>query len=436
MPLVVTSPAVGIALLLGALVILGTWPAMMDICTLYKRNDIHIFLDYATGDFAFAVIAALTLGSLGAASPDNPTFFTQLGDMGRNWPSVISTLAGGALLMFGNLTLQIALTMGTSLGVILPIQGALCVIISTTINYSLSPENNDATLLFSGMFFFLLAIVLSSLAEVKYKGYLRRMSREHPKGIAVRRAERKAQHDSAGPASDGEDEEVESASETDSVSSGNEDATEASLADITGDTDAELVEQAVEKRASVQSNKVMKGLLVASSGGVAFGFFSPLFNIGVNDHFHWLPEGTVHLTGWTANFFFALSFWFWAHVTGVARMSGGPKPTDFGAYVKDGNKRGLAFATGVVCGLGNTLQFLGGMAAGFATCDVVQAFPLVGILWGMLLFGEFRKGPVGVKVLLVCVYIVYIVAVSLLALSVEEEDMPAAEAEGIPLTGE
>merc|ERR1711879_655512 len=90
-------------------------------------------------------------------------------------------------------------------------------------------------------------------------------------------------------------------------------------------------------------------------------------------------------------------------------------------YIKDHSKRGLAFATGLVCGAGNSLQFLGGMAAGFATCDMVQAFPLVGIIWGMLLFGEFRKAPRRVKLMLVLVYIVYILAVSFLALSVEEQ---------------
>lgn len=387
-------------MLLSALVILGTWPAMMDICTLYKRNDIHIFLDYATGDFVFAVLAAVTLGSIGASSRDNPTFFTQLGDIGNNWPSVLSALGGGALLMFGNLTLQIALTMGTSLGVILPIQGALCVIISTTINYALDPAMNDASLLFTGMGFFLLAIVISSYAEIQYKAYLKREDMEHPKGVATRRAERSRKAAEEG-----------SSSETESESSDEA---------IDFETDAEQMEARVTYRATMnaKSNQVVKGLLVAASGGLAFGFFSPLFNIGVNDHFEWLKPGTVKLSGWTANFYFALSFTFWAHVTGIARMKG--SGTDCKSYVNDNSKRALAFATGVVCGLGNTLQFLGGMAAGFATCDVVQAFPLVGIIWGMLLFGEFRKGPIRVKVTLVFVYIVYILAVAFLALSVNE----------------
>merc|ERR1712228_1107186 len=157
--------------------------------------------------------------------------------------------------------------------------------------------------------------------------------------------------------------------------------------------DEQIVEMMSTKRATKKSRQVSLGLLIAGSGGFAFGFFSPLFNIGVNDQFDWLPEGTVHLTGWTANFYFAVSFWFWAHVINVARMGTGPHKTDCNSYMKDNNKRSLAFATGLLCGLGNMLQFLGGMAAGFATCDMVQAFPLVGIGWGIMLFGEFRKAP-------------------------------------------
>merc|ERR1711920_488895 len=154
--------------------------------------------------------------------------------------------------------------------------------------------------------------------------------------------------------------------------SSSESESESSVETIDFETDAEQMEARVTYRATMnaKSNKVVKGLLVAASGGLAFGFFSPLFNIGVNDHFEWLKPGTVKLSGWTANFYFALSFTFWAHVTGIARMKG--SGTDCKSYVNDSSKRALAFATGVVCGLGNTLQFLGGMAAGFATCDVVQ----------------------------------------------------------------
>ena len=79
--------------------------------------------------------------------------------------------------------------------------------------------------------------------------------------------------------------------------------------------------------------------------------------------------------------------------------------TSFRSYCTDNDHRCLALATGLVCGLGNTLQFLGGMATSFAVCGVARAFPLISIVWGVVLFGEFRKARRSVKILLVLMYI-------------------------------
>ena len=44
----------------------------------------------------------------------------------------------------------------------------------------------------------------------------------------------------------------------------------------------------------------VRGLLVSAAGGLCFGFFSPLFNIAVNDEFGWRPGGRAGgLTVWT-----------------------------------------------------------------------------------------------------------------------------------------
>ncbi|GAB2214493.1 hypothetical protein Drorol1_Dr00018844 [Drosera rotundifolia] len=65
--------------------------------------------------------------------------------------------------------------------------------------------------------------------------------------------------------------------------------------------------------------------------------------------------------------------------------------SSFKAYLNDWNGRGLALLTGVLCGFGNDLQFMGGQAAGYAAADSVKALPLVSTFWGILLFGEYRK---------------------------------------------
>ena len=55
---------------------------------------------------------------------------------------------------------------------------------------------------------------------------------------------------------------------------------------------------------------------------------------------------------------------------------------------------------------------------GFATADLVQAFPLVSTVWDVLLFGEFHSAGVAVVVSLVGMYGTYITAIGFLMASV------------------
>ena len=57
------------------------------------------------------------------------------------------------------------------------------------------------------------------------------------------------------------------------------------------------------------------------------------------------------------------------------------------------------------------------LAAGFAAADLVQAFPLVGTLWGVWCFRDFHRASPRVIGLLASMYALYIAAVTLLALS-------------------
>ena len=68
--------------------------------------------------------------------------------------------------------------------------------------------------------------------------------------------------------------------------------------------------------------------------------------------------------------------------------------------------------------MGNGAQFLGGSLAGFAAADLVQAYPLVGTVWGIGCFGEFRAASRRVYCLLGGMYVAFIAAIFLLALSV------------------
>jgi hypothetical protein len=460
MALVEKSLIAGVCFLFSSLFFLSTWPAMFNYCSLWKRNDIHIFLDCASGYVALTVLVALTLGMAG----DSPTFLEQISDIGNNWPCVLTSLLGGALLMAGNLSMQIALSMGVSLSVVLPIQSCAFEMISTTLNYFLAPEENDASILFAGLIFFIVAIVTSAGGEIRYKRSFAENGKFLPKGILQRHVEKRmAAKDGAVDSSHPDPEKAMQA--TPQISTHSRPTTPGSCVaggtprHVTGQvslkftasssepttpsacvaggtphsrcTSREFTEslpKSIEDAGTVSKpdvpegsgDRVVAGLLVALAGGVSFGFFAPLFNISVNDQFGWLKDDAPPLTGLTANFYFALSFWIFAHVTSIPRMT--ESNTSLRSYLMDNDHRWLAVASGLFCGLGNTFQFLGGMATSFAVCGVARAFPLISIFWGMALFGEFRQATKGVKALVVIMYIAYLAATTLMMLSIKIDD--------------
>ncbi len=67
-----------IALMIVALVFLGTWPALLNLLERRGRNPVHTYLDYSLTNFLVAVLIALTLGQIGAPKTGEPNFTTQL----------------------------------------------------------------------------------------------------------------------------------------------------------------------------------------------------------------------------------------------------------------------------------------------------------------------------------------------------------------------
>ena len=96
---------------------------------------------------------------------------------------------------------------------------------------------------------------------------------------------------------------------------------------------------------------------------------------------------------------------------------GQPK-SSWSAYIKDhGILSFYGFLSGVCVSAANILQFLGGQAAGYAASDLVQANPIVATIWGIAFFKEYRKSSKAGYTCLVAMYLLYIAAVVLLAVS-------------------
>lgn len=75
---VVEDKGGAIALMLAALLFLGTWPAVLTLLERRGRLPQHTYLDYSITNLLAAVLIALTFGQIGDSKPDMPNFLTQL----------------------------------------------------------------------------------------------------------------------------------------------------------------------------------------------------------------------------------------------------------------------------------------------------------------------------------------------------------------------
>ncbi|KAM3253858.1 hypothetical protein ACQJBY_047761 [Aegilops geniculata] len=156
---VVEDKGSAIALMCGALLFLGTWPAFLTLLERRGRLPQHTYLDYSITNLLAAVLIALTLGQLGESKQDMPNFFTQLSQ--DNWPSVLFAMAGGLVLSIGNLSTQYAWAY-VGLSVTEVICASMVVVIGTTVNYFLDNRINRADILFTGVACFLVAVILGT----------------------------------------------------------------------------------------------------------------------------------------------------------------------------------------------------------------------------------------------------------------------------------
>jgi hypothetical protein len=155
-------------------------------------------------------------------------------------------------------------------------------------------------------------------------------------------------------------------------------------------------------------------------GGCCFGFFTPAFNVAVNDPFGWACAGSVPLSVPLANLWFSIAFTIASFAGNIPLMYNPPQPfmmhtTTFGEYFRESlADRMLAIFAGLLCGSANVLQFQAGSLVGFATADLVQAYPLVSTLWDICLFGEFKRATGSVLLYLVAMYALYSCGILLL----------------------
>ena len=134
------------------------------------------------------------------------------------------------------------------------------------------------------------------------------------------------------------------------------------------------------------------GLLIAIVGGTIYSLFTPAFNIAVNDPFHLLPSSVPPLSVYCANFYFAIGLFSSSSIFNVFSMQYpvfSSTQSNAWKYIKDNDGRLWCLLAGFLAWLGDLSQFLGGQLVGYSTALLVQAYPLVSVLLGILIFKEF-----------------------------------------------
>ncbi|CAK9212114.1 unnamed protein product [Sphagnum troendelagicum] len=388
---IMSDKGVAIVLMIISLWCLGSWPALFNVLERRGRVPMHTYMDYTIATYCVAVGFALTLGEIGGSSANYPNFTTQL--FQNNGPSVAFAMLGGLVLCLGNISMQYSLAfVGISLTEV--VSASVAVVVGTSVNYFLDHRMNRAIILFPGVACFLVAVVLGSFCHAS-----------NAADIALKLNSKPITEEGRGSCSRFPIGGEEWGSEITELAMGS----------------AEFLHNLEDQRAiKIKGRSVGFGLGIALFTGACYALFSPLFNLATNDQFHLLKPDVPHLVVYTTFFYFSTSFFICAMLLNILLLYyplvGLPK-SSLHAYLRDWEGRYPAVLAGLICGFGNSFQFMGGQAAGYAAADAVQALPLVGTLWGILLFGEYHKSSRRTYMLLSAMLIMFAVAVTLLIAS-------------------
>lgn len=140
----------------------GSWANTTKLASSDWRFELF-YWDYALGILLFALISALTLGSIGT---EGRSFLDDLAQADRS--SIQSALLGGVVFNAANILLGAAITIA-GMSVAFPVGIGLALVIGVVVNYLDNPTGNR-TLLFGGVALIVVAILLNANA------YRRKMS--------------------------------------------------------------------------------------------------------------------------------------------------------------------------------------------------------------------------------------------------------------------
>lgn len=171
--------------------------------------------------------------------------------------------------------------------------------------------------------------------------------------------------------------------------------------------------------ASEKKKPTLKGILLSVFAGLLIAFFYGLVVKSLDNTY--VAGGTGTLTPFTGVFFFAVGVFVSTFIFNpfFMRYPVQGKPVRMKEYWKGNLKTHLTGVTGgFIWMVGMVVSF---MAAGAANPAISYALsnaaPVVAILWGVLIWKEFKGAPKGTNTFLVIMFILYIVGLVLITAS-------------------
>jgi len=171
--------------------------------------------------------------------------------------------------------------------------------------------------------------------------------------------------------------------------------------------------------ASEKKKPTLKGILLSVSAGLLIAFFYGLVVKSLDNTY--VAGGTGTLTPFTGVFFFAVGVFVSTFIFNpfFMRYPVQGEPVRMKEYWKGNLKTHMSGVTGgFIWMLGMVVSF---MAAGAANPAISYALsnaaPVVAILWGVLIWKEFKGAPKGTNTFLVTMFILYIIGLVLITAS-------------------
>jgi glucose uptake protein len=177
--------------------------------------------------------------------------------------------------------------------------------------------------------------------------------------------------------------------------------------------------KAYQKLAKEQQKASTRGIVLSVVAGLFIAFFYGFVVKSLDSAF--VAGGTGNLTPFTAIFFFALGVWICTILFYLFAM----KPLKIGnpgsvkEYFSGNAKTHLAgILGGLIWGSGIVFSFMAvGAASPAIAYGMSNAAPVVAILWGVLIWKEFKEAPKGTNTLLYIMFLLYLVGLVLITLA-------------------